>query len=224
MGKVIDFQSYANRRAREADRRERGVAPDYTTLRAPHRWPAGQNPAEDNTPQAQVNRLPGTFRDNLLFAGFRRQNGYYQVLQYAPGTTPESMADAQPVDYFHIPPSMMDDEFTPLPLDASAPLSYVFARAAQAAGDSAAQARLYTRAVASVHVITAPGMHEFAHDDTPQNYAAGTAVIAYKGGHLAVGPAADILPLITPADEKAAAAMAQVLAAFAPNDPDGFKF
>lgn len=220
MGQVIDFKSYAARRAGEAERREKLGAPDYTKLYPPHSWPAGGNDAETGNGLAAVTKLAGNFGNDVLYAAIPKTNGYYHIAQFEPGTHPGNMDGARVIDYFHMPAGMMEAEFTPLTYLPPEILSHLFNQAAEPIAS-----QLCVRAIAAVHVVSRSGLCAFDHDDTVRTYNAGDVIVEYKSGRYNCGPAAMILPHLVPLNQDAAQALALAAnIATAARGPDADKF
>lgn len=228
MGVVIQFDFKKHAADREAAKRakEKPVA-DLSTLYAPHTWPAG--PAEEDI--ATVMTLDGTFRDSALYAAIKQDEDHYCVLQFAPHVTPETVADAKPLGRFTIPAAILKDHFTAMDRPADAKLGQNFARMAQQSDNQSPQpgqqAQLYNLAVTGVHLIVDRGLYSFGSDNTAELYHAGEAVVEYKGGSTARGPAHSMLTRILPLDRDARIALNHApehITAPRPNGPDGFHF
>lgn len=224
MGTVIqvDFKKHAADREAAKRAKEKPVY-DYSTLHPPHTWPAG--PAEDDV--ATVMTLDGTFRDKALYAAIPQSNDHYSMLQFAPEVTPDTLADAKPVGRFYVPAAVINEQFAPMDRPAEAKLGHHFARMAMQSDNPGQQAQLYNLAVTGVHLIVDSGMYAFGNGQIAELYHAGEAVVEYKGGSVAHGPAAVMLARLQPMDSDARIALNHApdhIVKPRPIGPEGFNF
>lgn len=226
MGVVIQFDFKKHAADREAAKRakEKPVN-DYSTLYPPHTWPEG--PDDDDTPAdagadfAAIMTLQGSFRDNALYAAIPQNAGYYSVLQFAPHITPDTLDGAKPIGRFFIPAAIINEQFTAMGRAGDAKLGQHFARMALLSDNPGQTAQLYTMAVAAVHLVTESGQYAFGNGKLLEQYHTGEAVVEYKGGSIARGPAAHILPRLHPLDMDALIALNNAPAHITKPRPDG---
>ena len=228
MGTIIhvDFKKQAAARdlARQAQETPDN---DLSALPAPHQWPAGgdDDPAADI---ATVMTLDGAFRDSALFAAIPRAHDGYSLLQFAPHVTPETMGNEKPVARMYIHAEELERSFDPLHRASTAKLGQYFARMALLSGNPGQEAQLYTLGVKGVHIVVDGGLYAFGNGKIAERYSAGDVVVEYKGDSVAYGPAAMMLPRLTPLDDDARIALAHapshIPGAARPSGPDGFNF
>lgn len=229
MGVVIqvDFKKHAADRDAAKRAKEKPVA-DLSNLYPPHTWPAGPDHEDAAAPAAAsgadiaaIMSLQGGFRDTALYAAIPQNEEYYSVLQFAPHVTPETLAHAKPAGRFYVPAAILKDHFTPMEQPAHAKLGHHFARMALQSGNPGQTAQLYTLGVAGVHLVVESGLYAFGNGKIMEHYRAGDAVVEYKGGSIAHGPAAAMLSRLHPLDLDAVMALQSAPAHIMKPRPDG---
>lgn len=225
MGVVIqvDFKKHAADRDAARRAKEKPVA-DISNLYPPHTWPAG--PADDEPQIATIMSLEGAFRDSALYAAIPQANDHYSLLQFAPDATPDTLKDAKPIGRFYVPAAVMHEQFAPMDRKADAKLGQHFARMALLGDNPGQEAQLYNLVVTGVHLVIDTGLYAFGNGQIAELYHAGEAVVEYKGGSVAHGPASAMLARLKPVDDDARISLASAPDHIVKprNDGPGFNF